>query len=587
MLRTETVGRNDRCPCGSGRKYKLCCGRQPHAARPAGSAAVTGARQRAHVLLQQAAGLETAGRLHDAVAALRLAAQATPDDPVAHYNLGLMCLKANLLPEATASLRQALDLDPGFDRAHYTLGVALQNQGHLAEAETALRAAAERGSRRTQAYARLGDVLEARGQFADAATCYRRAADDTIAGRLNLAKALVAENDREAAVELLRRVIARAPDHADASWTLGTVLLALGRFREALLQLDRAMALAPEAVGPFSSRVLAARVTEADRPMVSRMAARFESGSLHDTGRIKLGYALGKAFDDLGEYSTAIHWFDTANRIEKGLTTFDRTDVATWVDLLITRCTQDYFARHADLGSADETPVLIVGMPRSGTTLVEQIISSHPAVAAGDELDFWLRRGPPWEHRDGEGLTPGPITRLADNYLAVLRGIAPEAQRVTDKLPLNLMWLGLIHLVFPRARIIHCRRHPVDTCLSIYFTQFLHRPAFASDRGDLVFQYREYERLMQHWRAVLPAERFLEVDYSDVVADPEASARRLIAFCGLPWDDACRRPENNQRVVKTASMWQARQPVYRTSVERWRRYEPWLGELRELLDPAG
>lgn len=165
----------------------------------------------------------------------------------------------------------------------------------------------------------------------------------------------------------------------------------------------------------------------------------------------------------------------------------------------------------------------------------------------------------------------------------MLRKIAPDSLRVTDKLPLNLMWIGLIHLVFPRARIIHCRRHPVDTCLSLYFTQFLQRTDFAHDRGDLVFRYREYERLMRHWRDTLPAERFLEVDYAAVVADPEASARRLIEFCGLDWDDACLRPEDNQRVVKTASMWQARQPVYRTSVERWRNYEPWLGELRSLL----
>jgi hypothetical protein len=145
------------------------------------------------------------------------------------------------------------------------------------------------------------------------------------------------------------------------------------------------------------------------------------------------------------------------------------------------------------------------------------------------------------------------------------------------------MWIGLIHSVFPRARIIHCRRNPLDTCLSIYFTQFLTRMHFANDRSDLVHEYRQYERLMAHWRTVLPLDRFLEVDYETLVADREAGTRRLIAFCGLDWDQACLRPEDNRRIVRTASVWQARQPVYRSSIGRWRNYEPWLGELRELL----
>jgi hypothetical protein len=154
---------------------------------------------------------------------------------------------------------------------------------------------------------------------------------------------------------------------------------------------------------------------------------------------------------------------------------------------------------------------------------------------------------------------------------------------VTDKLPHNFLRLGLIHRIFPRARVIHCRRSAIDTCLSIYFTQFTHRQDFAYDRGDIVFFYEQYRRLMAHWRQMLPAERFLEIDYEDLVTNEEPVSRQLIAFCGLEWDEACLRHETNERVIKTASMWQARQPTYQTSVERWRRYEPWLGEFRRLL----
>jgi hypothetical protein len=153
---------------------------------------------------------------------------------------------------------------------------------------------------------------------------------------------------------------------------------------------------------------------------------------------------------------------------------------------------------------------------------------------------------------------------------------------VTDKNPFNFLHLGAIRLALPGSRAIHCRRDPIDTCLSIYFTRFATPLAFAYDRSDLVFYYRQYERLMAHWRALIPTDRLLEIDYEALIADREPLTRRMIAFCGLPWDDACLAPEGNSRLVRTASIWQARQPVYRTSVERWRRYEPWLGELRQL-----
>ena len=164
----------------------------------------------------------------------------------------------------------------------------------------------------------------------------------------------------------------------------------------------------------------------------------------------------------------------------------------------------------------------------------------------------------------------------------MLRGIAPGARRVTDKMPFNFQWAGLVHLVLPKARIVHCRRSAIDTCLSIYMTHFSKDWGFASDRGDLAFYYRQYLRLMDHWRAVLPAERFLEVDYEEATAEPEAMARRLVAFAGLAWDEACLAPEKNPDVVRTANKWEARQPVYRSSVERWRRYARWLGEMGEL-----
>jgi hypothetical protein len=225
-------------------------------------------------------------------------------------------------------------------------------------------------------------------------------------------------------------------------------------------------------------------------------------------------------------------------------------------------------------------------MPRSGTTLVEQILSSHPAVAAGGELNFWGDRLRGWLAPKFGAADAGALAKAAEDYRAELRRIGPDALRVTDKTPRNYELLWPLRLAFPEARVIHCRRSPVDTCLSIFFKNFSARQGYACDRGDLVFFYRQYKRLMDHWRRTLPADRFTEVVYETLVADREAETRRLIAFCGLNWDDACLAPERNSRAVKTPSLWQVRQRVYHTSVERWRRYEPWLGELRELLPAA-
>jgi tetratricopeptide (TPR) repeat protein len=526
------------------------------------------------------------GRLANAITTLQAAVRLSPNDAGVHYDLGLTCLKANRLPEAIASLRRATHLQANFGLAHYNLGIALNRDGRSDEAIEAMRAAVKLKTKVREAHGALGDLLYSRNDFAEAAECYSRAADASIAGRLNAAKALAARNNHEAAAAALQRMLARDPNHFSALWTLGDILMFLGRFKEALRHLEKACALAPDAVGPFYDLIASKRVTDADRPLIARMTTVLECGRLDRAARITAHYALGKAFDDLKDYGAAIQHFDAANRLEEGLSIpHDRGQATAWVDQQIARYTLDFFREHAGLGASDETPLFVLGMPRSGTTLVEQILSNHPRVAAGDEMTFWLKRGMDWERRLADRLTSRAIGELAEAYRAELRQIAPDASRVTNKMPQNFLWIGLIHLVFPRARIIHCRRHPVDTCLSIYFAHFRRPMPFANQRKDLVFGYRQYLQLMEHWRTVLPSDRFIDVDYEALVANAAAEARRLVEFCGLDWDDACLRPEDNQRVVTTASMWQARQPVYRSSVDRWRCYEPWLGELRDLLPP--
>jgi LPS sulfotransferase NodH len=300
--------------------------------------------------------------------------------------------------------------------------------------------------------------------------------------------------------------------------------------------------------------------------------------------RVRVHLALGKAADDLGDYALAMHHFDAADAVRRNSLSFDSAAFAIEIDRLIARCTPEWIAQQSERGSRDAMPVLILGMPRSGTTLVEQIVSNHPEAGAGGELHFWNERGSAW-HRPGAGVTDTPfLAKAAADYLGLLRTIAPKAARVTDKMPFNFLWAGLIHVAFPRAVIIHCRRAAIDTALSIHQTHFHPSLAFPTGGDELVMYFRTYQRLMKHWRSVLPADRFLDVDYEELTREPEPVIRRIIAACGLNWNDACLRPESNPRAVRTPSRWQARQPIYRNSVARWRRYEPWLGPLLPLVE---
>jgi hypothetical protein len=316
------------------------------------------------------------------------------------------------------------------------------------------------------------------------------------------------------------------------------------------------------------------------------MQAALATPGLEATERHRLHLAMGKAADDLGDYALAMQHFDAADTVRRGSGSFDSAAFSIEVDRLIARCTPEWIARAAELGSRDMTPIFIIGMPRSGTTLLEQIVSMHPEVGAGGELNFWNERGIAW-HRSGEaGNERWFLAHAAVDYLRVLHGIAPRAARVTDKMPFNFLWAGLIHLAFPSALIIHCNRDAVDTALSIHQTHFHPSLAFPTGGVELVEYFRVYQRLIEHWRNVLPAERFIEVDYEDLTSAPEPVIRRIIAACRLTWNDACLHPESNSRAVKTPSKWQTRQPIYRSSVARWRRYERWLGPLSALADDA-
>jgi tetratricopeptide (TPR) repeat protein len=500
-------GRNEACPCGSGRKYKQCCALKP--AEPANFARDFAVRE-----LNRGVALERKGSVHEAIVAYRVAAAE--------------------LPEARSRLARALE------------GVGL--------------------------------VDEAIGHFRAAAGPAPTGADR----RMDLVMALVLEENMAEAEAQLRQVLDSHPDLEEAHSLLGRILAEAGNFDGAAACFEKALALKPGHAGVYYQLVRARKLTEADRPLLRRMIGAIPSVTLASHS-IKLNLAIAKAFDDLADYGQSMRYIGRANAIKKKVSPFDRKVFATNVDALIDRFSPAFLARHAPGGNPSEKPVLIVGMPRSGTTLCEQILSSHSQVVGAGELRFWSHQERVFDQLHDDSRIDAFRRAAADDYLAVLGKLAPDAARVIDKNPFNFLFLGLFHIAFPQARIIHCRRHPIDTSLSIVSTHIRTQGAFPADTDDMVFYYRQYARLMAHWRASLPHDRFIEVDYEAIVADPETETRARVAALGLDWEEACLRPEQNQRVVKTSSLWQVRQPIYRGSLERWRRYEPWLGPLRELL----
>jgi tetratricopeptide (TPR) repeat protein len=575
------------------------------------------APQQVAPLLALATEFLRSGRPREAIAPLRDAALLQPSNPIIQHDLGLACLEAGRLPDAIAAFRRAVASNPRYADAYFRLGIALEQLGNIGGAVAAYGRATELLPSLTEAWFRAGALSYMLGHRDQAIGCFRRAAatgDRNSFSRISMARVLLTEDRNQEAEQVLRETLVADPRNAMAYDLLGNLLTEFGRFDEARACFERAIAIAPLLAGSYYELVRCRPVTSGDDGLLQAMQAALAMPRLEASQRLRVHLAIGKAAEDLGDYALAMQHFDAADAVRRGTVRFDSAAFSVEIDRLIARCRPELIARAPELGSRDATPVLIIGMPRSGTTLVEQIVSMHPEVGAGGELHFWNQRGAEWhrsasaekaaaanaaagnetppvrtEHLVSEFVVPEFVlseflAKAAADYLGVLRAIAPTAARVTDKMPFNFLWAGLVHLAFPQAVIIHCRRAALDTALSIHQTHFRPGLAFPTGGAELVAYFRDYQRLIDHWRSVLPADRFLEVDYEDLTRAPEPVIRRIIAACGLAWDDACLRPESNPRAVNTPSKWQARQPIYRTSVKRWRRYEPWLGPLRSLVD---
>jgi tetratricopeptide (TPR) repeat protein len=524
------------------------------------------------------------GQAAAAVPLLLATIEAAPAAFEPHHALGTALMQIGRFADAAAVLAQAVALRPTSAAAFWDLGAAYDQQDAHAQAIEAYQRAVALSPRLGEVHLRLGQLYAQYSRHAEASASFDRAADaqpKTTEARLYRSDAALLRGDMAAAEDWARKAVALAPGNAAAHGGLAGILYNQGRFDDAAACFELALRLDPTCGKFWHGLAQCRKYTAPDDPLRDRMGAALHRTDLADPERMVIHFALGKVLEDGGDFPRALEHFDAANALRGRGLNFNRAALAAVVDRAIATFTPEYFAQHAASGTLDETPLFIVGMYRSGTTLVEQILSSHPRIAGGGELTVWA----PMELEQAAGGDPDAAagTEAAAKYLGVLAQIGPHAARVTDKLPPNVFRLGEIHALLPRARIIHCRRDPIDTCLSIYTTHFGPRLPFAARREDLAFYYRQYARMMAHWRSVLPPEVFLEVEYEQLIADREAQTRRLIAFAGVDWDERCLRPDRNTRAIGTASAWQARQPVYATSVQRWHNYADWGRELLAAL----
>ncbi|MDD5247610.1 MAG: tetratricopeptide repeat protein [Rhodocyclaceae bacterium] len=499
-------------------------------------------------------------RAEEAAHFLERALQLRADYPEALCNLGLVRFKMDRTDEAAALLQRSLQLKPGYPEALVGLARVRHDQDQLEAAEALLRQAVAAAPGMADAYCQLGTTCTELGKAEEAEAAYRQA-------------------------------LAIDPALADALNGLGNLRLEAGAMDEAEALLREAIAAAPDNVGARFHLVQAKKVKPGDDNLAALEALATGIDAMSADKRLSLHYALGKAYDDLKDFARAFPHFLEGARIKRSKLHYDAEADAARTQRIADVVDADYLARLQGGGAASDVPVFVLGMPRSGTTLTEQIIASHPEVfGAGELADLMaIVQQPPVAGGNflayPENLAPLGRERLSAwgaDYVARLVRRAPTARRITDKMPANYLALGLIPLMLPQARIVHVKRNPVDTCLSCFTRLFNRHQDATYDLAELGRHYASYARLMQHWRAVLPG-RFLEVQYEDIVADMEGQARRLIDFCGLEWDDACLAFHKTKRSIRTASVTQVRQPIYASSVERWRHYEAFLGPLLDAL----
>ena len=512
---------------------------------------------RCEALLQQfpqlVPALCLAGRFHRIMGNLERAGscldEALSIDPAAVPAIAeksQLAIASHQYHDAAKHLRELIALKPDPADNWFNLGIVEEKLGRFPEAADAFRSALERTPRQAdEIHARLGGVLALAGREDDAEQAYRRA------------------------LEL-------EPDSPDAHFGLGLLAVSEGRLEDGIGEFRLAVEKRPRFAQAWQQIVEARRIEKEDDADLLSLRDALLQPALSADERESLNFALGKACDDLGHYDEAFTHYATANQLKRDrLPGYDRNEVARSTDALIAAGLEN--GKSVDAAISDALPVFVIGLPRSGTTLIDQILTAHPRTAGLGEFTFFQTALAGRPEAEWPQIDAAEIDDLRSQYLQHLKSATGSV--VSNKYPANFRLVGLIRKVLPEARFVHVARDPLDTGLSIFFQDFPTGNYYANDLEDLAAYLGSYTRLMDHWREVLGEESLLELSYEALLDDQEKESRRLISFCGLEWDAACLDYASNSRRVSTLSRWQVRQPLYKSSVGRWKNYQDHLGAL--------
>lgn len=499
-------------------------------------------------------------RPEEAVTELLKVIRARPRYADAHCNIGCAFLMLEEFDKALAAFNRTLALSPDHPGALMGLARVHKEQDRLEEARTAAARALALSPDKAEVHSLSGDIYTKMGLYEQAEAAYRnaRALDEKLLG---------------------------------THLGMGQLQMELGRLDDAQASFQTAMEIDPKEIAPHVFMAQVKKIKPGD-PSLARLEAEAEHlDTLRGTKAVSLHFALGKAYDDLKQYDQAFPHFMAGCRLKRARIQYSADNHDSACHNIREFFSKETIEQLRGGGDPSAVPIFVLGMPRSGTTLVETIIASHPDVFGAGELhDLLAIANQPKEGVKTEGfplsmrgITKDDLTRAGARYVAGVRERSATARHITDKMPANFLAVGLIHLMLPNAKIIHIKRNAADICLSGFTKLFNNSQYHTYDLTEMGRYYVNYARLMEHWRQVLPEDAFLEVQYEELVAGPEAQTRRLIEYCGLEWNDACLQSHKTERSVKTASVTQVRQPVYTTSVERWRRYEKHLQPLFEAL----
>ncbi|MCP4022760.1 MAG: tetratricopeptide repeat protein [Desulfobacteraceae bacterium] len=517
-----------------------------------------------------------------------------PDLAQAHNNLGILFFEARDLPSAITAYQRAIEAMPGYAEAHNNLGNALQEAGDIEAALAAYQNALEINPNFANAHCNMGNALKKTDALEQAIESYKyalRLKPDYAVAYNNMGNVYQDMDRPKDAVAAYHKALEIIPDYAEVFNNLGNAYRNSGKVPEAKAAYEKAIQIFPDYAQAYRHLAIITKHEE-EGPLVKQMEMLYQKQNISDDQKINLCFGLGKIFEDLKVYDRAFNYIRQGNRLKRKTFSYEIADERNFHERLIHCFNRKFIDQKEGHGHTDRTPVFVMGMPRSGTSLVEQVLSSHPKVFGAGELKHLTHILLKFTSCKNNDMIPDhfkdlPEARYKDlgrEYISKVRSHDSDAVHIIDKMPFNFLYCGIIRLVLPEAKIIHCRRSPLDTCFSIYSYLFTRGNPFAYDLRELGQYYLLYSQLMDHWEKILQGTIY-KVEYESFVSDPTKGTRQLLDFLELEWDDCCLEFHKTKRVVKTASAEQVRRPVYTSSVKRWEHFKPWLEQLTETLKP--